>query len=118
LRRNDNGRATLLKNQQKTGADRKSLENLLPYPCRKPLAALQQILFCSAEFVPISGSEISMNTGERNSTMLMSIVRFLHAWKRYGAAVHELTGLSDRELADIGITRSDIPRLAWDHARR
>jgi len=50
--------------------------------------------------------------------MLTSIVRFLHAWKRYGAAVHELTNLSDRELADIGITRSDIPHVAWDHARR
>jgi uncharacterized protein YjiS (DUF1127 family) len=48
--------------------------------------------------------------------MLVSIVRYLHAWKRYGVAVQELSHLSDRELADIGITRSDIPRVAWDHA--
>lgn len=48
--------------------------------------------------------------------MLLSIVRFLHAWKRYGAAVKELSTLNDRELADIGITRSDIPRIAWEHA--
>jgi uncharacterized protein YjiS (DUF1127 family) len=48
--------------------------------------------------------------------MLLSIIRFLHAWKRYGAAVKELSALNDRELADIGITRSDIPRLAWEHA--
>jgi uncharacterized protein YjiS (DUF1127 family) len=52
----------------------------------------------------------------RIKTMLVSIVRYLHAWKRYGVAVQELSHLSDRELADIGITRSDIPRVAWDHA--
>jgi len=32
--------------------------------------------------------------------------------------VKELSNLNDRELADIGITRSDIPRLAWEHANR
>jgi uncharacterized protein YjiS (DUF1127 family) len=47
----------------------------------------------------------------------MSIIRYLHSWRRYGAAVKELSNLSDRELADIGITRSDIPRLAWQHAQ-
>src|SRR4029077_19765703 len=49
--------------------------------------------------------------------MLWSVIRFLHAWKRYGSAVQELSSLNDRELADIGITRSDIPRLAWEHAK-
>ena len=49
--------------------------------------------------------------------MLFSVIRYLHAWKRYGTAMQELASLSDRELADIGITRSDIPRLAWEHAR-
>jgi uncharacterized protein YjiS (DUF1127 family) len=49
--------------------------------------------------------------------MLLSISRFFHAWKRYGIAVDELAHLSDRELADIGITRSDIPRIAWEQAR-
>ena len=49
--------------------------------------------------------------------MLLSIIRFLHAWKRYGVAVNELSHLSDRELADIGITRGDIQRIAWEQAR-
>ncbi len=49
--------------------------------------------------------------------MLMAIIRYLQAWKRYGNAVQELSPLSDRELADIGITRSDIPRIAWEHAQ-
>ena len=48
--------------------------------------------------------------------MLLSIVRFMHAWKRYGVAVDELSHLSDRELADIGITRGDIQRVAWEQA--
>jgi uncharacterized protein YjiS (DUF1127 family) len=26
--------------------------------------------------------------------------------------------LSDRELADIGITRSDIPRIAWEQSHQ
>ncbi|HEX4044004.1 MAG TPA: DUF1127 domain-containing protein [Xanthobacteraceae bacterium] len=48
--------------------------------------------------------------------MFTSIVRFLHAWKRYGVAMDELAHLSDRELADIGITRADIPRIAWEES--
>jgi len=54
--------------------------------------------------------------GERKKKMLVPVVRYFHAWKRYGLAVRELSHLSDRELADIGITRSDIPRVAWEHA--
>ena len=50
--------------------------------------------------------------------MFSAIVRYLHDWKRYGVAVQELSQLSDRELADIGITRADIPRIAWDEAHR
>lgn len=49
--------------------------------------------------------------------MFTSISRIFHAWKRYGEAVNELSHLTDRELADIGISRSDIPRLAWEHAQ-
>jgi uncharacterized protein YjiS (DUF1127 family) len=52
-----------------------------------------------------------------NKTMLLSIVRFFDAWRRYGVAVDELSHLSDRELADIGITRGDIQRIAWEQAR-
>jgi uncharacterized protein YjiS (DUF1127 family) len=50
--------------------------------------------------------------------MLLSIIHYLHGWQRYGSAVRELSNLNERELADIGITRSDIPRLAWEHAKQ
>ncbi len=33
-------------------------------------------------------------------------------WKRYARTVNELEGLSNRDLADLGIARSDIRRLA------
>jgi uncharacterized protein YjiS (DUF1127 family) len=45
--------------------------------------------------------------------MFAQIVRFLRAWKRYNQSLNELNRLGDRELADIGISRSDIPRMAW-----
>ena len=50
--------------------------------------------------------------------MFTSITRLFHAWKRHEAVTRELSHLSDRELADIGITRSDIDRIASDHAHR
>ncbi len=50
--------------------------------------------------------------------MLLAILNFLRAWKRYNASLRELNSLGDRELADIGITRSDIPRIAWENADR
>jgi uncharacterized protein YjiS (DUF1127 family) len=49
--------------------------------------------------------------------MLLSIIRFFQSWKRYNTHLRELSILSDRELADIGIRRSDIARIAWDTAR-
>jgi uncharacterized protein YjiS (DUF1127 family) len=39
------------------------------------------------------------------------------AWKRYSRTVSELNALSNRELADLGISRSDISRIAKDAAR-
>ena len=50
--------------------------------------------------------------------MLVAIVNFLRAWRRYNTSLRELYQLGDRELADIGVTRSDIPRIAWDGAQR
>ena len=39
-------------------------------------------------------------------------------WWRYQREVRELAQLSDRELADIGIARSEIQAIAWQDARR
>lgn len=39
------------------------------------------------------------------------------AWKRYNRTVSELNALSNRELSDLGIARSDIQRVARQAAR-
>jgi len=38
-------------------------------------------------------------------------------WKRYNRTVSELQGLTNRELADLGIARTDIARIAREAAR-
>jgi uncharacterized protein YjiS (DUF1127 family) len=38
--------------------------------------------------------------------------RLLKIRMRYNTTVYELNRLSNRDLADLGITRSDIPRVA------
>ena len=50
--------------------------------------------------------------------MFTSIARLFQAWKRHGDVTRELSHLTDRELADIGITRSVIDRIASDYANR
>jgi uncharacterized protein YjiS (DUF1127 family) len=55
---------------------------------------------------------------EMEVNMLLSVIRFLQAWNRYNSSVNELSRLGDRELSDIGISRSDIYRIAWEHAHR
>ena len=44
--------------------------------------------------------------------MLLSLIRMVRAMWDYRRNVSELSQLSDRELADIGLDRSDIPRVA------
>ena len=56
--------------------------------------------------------------GRKGNKSLVAILNFLRAWRRYNTSLRELYQLGDRELADIGITRSDIPRIAWDTAQR
>jgi uncharacterized protein YjiS (DUF1127 family) len=54
--------------------------------------------------------------GKDTETMLTSIARLYQAWKRHETVRRELSHLTDRELADIGITRSDIDRIASQEA--
>ena len=50
--------------------------------------------------------------------MFAALVRMIREWKRYIRSVTELSRLGDRELADIGISRSDIQRVAWSAAHQ
>lgn len=50
--------------------------------------------------------------------MLISrFIRLVRTWWRYNESVRELARLNDRELADIGISRSEIATVAWANAR-
>jgi len=49
--------------------------------------------------------------------MLISrVMQFLRTWRRYNQSLRELNRLNDRELADIGISRSEIVTVAWSNA--
>jgi uncharacterized protein YjiS (DUF1127 family) len=54
----------------------------------------------------------------RGIAMFAHVVRLIRAWKRYHQSLSELNRLGDRELADIGISRSDIPRVAWNASHK
>jgi uncharacterized protein YjiS (DUF1127 family) len=53
-----------------------------------------------------------LNRQDKETTMLLSLIRMIRAFRDYQRNVSELSQLSDRELADIGLDRSDIPRVA------
>lgn len=46
------------------------------------------------------------------AAMVLGVVAGWKAWQDYRELESELTKLTDRELADLGITRSDIPAIA------
>ena len=87
--------------------------------CASFLAALQQNLWCSAHsrlYCPHIPALPDNPLGKKDKKMLTSIARLYQAWKRHEAVKRELSHLTDRELADIGITRSDIDRIASQEA--
>ncbi|MGD9847243.1 MAG: DUF1127 domain-containing protein [Pseudorhodoplanes sp.] len=50
--------------------------------------------------------------------IVSNLLRLYRRWRRYDASIRELSRLGDRELADIGISRSEIETVAWEHASR
>jgi uncharacterized protein YjiS (DUF1127 family) len=50
--------------------------------------------------------------------LLASLVRALHVARQQGRVARELSLLSDRELADFGLTRGDITAVARGELRR
>lgn len=49
--------------------------------------------------------------------LFSNLVRMVRVWRNYDKSLRELSRLGDRELADIGISRSEIQRIAWENAR-
>jgi uncharacterized protein YjiS (DUF1127 family) len=46
-------------------------------------------------------------------TMFMRFVRYVVDWRRTRAVIRELNTLTDRQLRDIGLDRSDIEHLIY-----
>ncbi|HEY4200487.1 MAG TPA: DUF1127 domain-containing protein [Devosiaceae bacterium] len=46
----------------------------------------------------------------------MDFRKTLRKWAAYQQTVRELNALDNRQLNDLGITRTDITRIARDHA--
>jgi uncharacterized protein YjiS (DUF1127 family) len=46
-------------------------------------------------------------------TMFWRYVNYLATWREHRKAIKQLNMLTDRELNDIGMNRSDIDRLVW-----
>ena len=47
----------------------------------------------------------------------MNITRSYNNWRKYRQTVNELGRMSNRELADLGIARYDIPSIAREAIR-
>jgi|TARA_R110000744_G_scaffold89898_5_gene174735 uncharacterized protein YjiS (DUF1127 family) len=46
-------------------------------------------------------------------TWFWRYVNYLATWRGHRNAIKQLNTLTDRELRDIGISRSDIDRMVW-----
>jgi len=47
----------------------------------------------------------------------MGIRQTIKKWAAYQQTVRELAALDNRQLTDLGITRTDITRIAREHVR-
>ena len=46
-------------------------------------------------------------------TWFWRYINYLATWREHRKAIKQLNKLTDRELSDMGINRSDIDRLVW-----
>ena len=54
---------------------------------------------------------------EVSAMLIANFFDLVRRWRRYEANILELSRLDDRNLADIGLNRSDIYRVAWESAQ-
>jgi uncharacterized protein YjiS (DUF1127 family) len=78
----------------------------------KCIAAMQHERFKSPPNTPIFAMYEKNERRERRNENTMNIIRNYRNWRRFRETVSELNRLSNRELHDLGISRSDIPYVA------
>jgi uncharacterized protein YjiS (DUF1127 family) len=47
---------------------------------------------------------------------IKSLVSWIESWRRYRAAVTQLDQLTDQDLAELGLSRGEIPSVARESA--
>lgn len=78
--------------------------------CTKRNAVMHHCCFKNEQAVIIYAAT-KRRTNEQVSTT-MSLIQNIRNWRRYRETVNELSRLSNRELSDLGLARSDIPYVA------
>jgi uncharacterized protein YjiS (DUF1127 family) len=73
-------------------------------------------LFAALHLISVRKRRV-VDSKERNYKMFEVLKTRIATWKRYSRTVSELQSLSNRELADLGIMRTDIQRVAKDAVR-
>jgi uncharacterized protein YjiS (DUF1127 family) len=63
------------------------------------------------------GGALENRQEKRKSMKLSSITRFLEQRRLYWNVINELSGHSDRDLQDLGISRADIAQIAQQASR-
>jgi uncharacterized protein YjiS (DUF1127 family) len=63
--------------------------------------------------VVANGNGLDRDEGENQ----MGIRQTLKKWSAYQQTVRELAALDNRQLNDLGISRTDITKIAREHAR-
>jgi uncharacterized protein YjiS (DUF1127 family) len=79
-------------------------------------AALTISIINSGSYLKLDCDAEASASIPKELSMLFTIMEIYGDWRRYNAGLSELSSLSDRELADIGISRADIYRVAWEKA--
>jgi uncharacterized protein YjiS (DUF1127 family) len=64
----------------------------------------------------MSGRSVTNKRESRFFMSFKSLVHWIEAWRRYRSAVSELSQLSERELADLGLSRDEIREVARQSA--
>ncbi len=72
--------------------------------------------FVAVHYIGIVKATI-LKSIQRGMTMFDTVKTRYVRWQRYSRTVKELEALNSRELADLGISRADIYRLAREATR-
>lgn len=75
-------------------------------PCRIGASKIDRLPI----FKPRTQEQQTLDANEKSKNM--NIIRNYRNWRNYRQTVNELSRLTNRELADLGINRADIPYVA------